>query len=91
MKKIEETPGPLDKLANSRETLKTLLNFGVVVAEVSLSLFPTINKYEYVSFEQLHPIAKLVVGLCTKAWEVCILDFELGDRFDTLCSTSRKY
>ncbi|KAF8595954.1 hypothetical protein BDV93DRAFT_514527 [Ceratobasidium sp. AG-I] len=49
-KMVEETRGPLDKLGNSRETLKTILGFGVVAAE-------------------LHPIAKLVIGICAKAWE----------------------
>ncbi|KAF8596004.1 hypothetical protein BDV93DRAFT_80081 [Ceratobasidium sp. AG-I] len=48
---VEETQGPLDKLGNSRETLKTILGFGAVVSE-------------------LHPIAKLVIGLCTRAWEL---------------------
>ncbi|KAF8598856.1 hypothetical protein BDV93DRAFT_320881 [Ceratobasidium sp. AG-I] len=45
--------GPLDKIGNARVVLKTLLGFGMAVAE-------------------LHPIAKVVVGLCTKAWEVCV-------------------
>ncbi|KAF8605751.1 hypothetical protein BDV93DRAFT_543347, partial [Ceratobasidium sp. AG-I] len=48
---VEETNGPLDRLGNSREVLKTILGFGAVVAE-------------------LHPTAKLVIGLCTKAWEL---------------------
>ncbi|KAF8598899.1 hypothetical protein BDV93DRAFT_478129, partial [Ceratobasidium sp. AG-I] len=42
--------GPLERMGNSRVVLKTIIGFGVVVAEI-------------------HPTAKLVVGLCTKAWE----------------------
>ncbi|KAF8594663.1 hypothetical protein BDV93DRAFT_159998, partial [Ceratobasidium sp. AG-I] len=49
-KLIEETQGPLNRLGNFREVLKTIVDFGAVVAE-------------------LHPTAKLVVGLCTMAWE----------------------
>ncbi|KAF8598901.1 hypothetical protein BDV93DRAFT_321708 [Ceratobasidium sp. AG-I] len=47
---IETGNGPLDRMGNARAVLKTILDFGGVVAE-------------------LHPTAKLVVGLCTKAWE----------------------
>ncbi|KAF8600055.1 hypothetical protein BDV93DRAFT_511122 [Ceratobasidium sp. AG-I] len=47
---IENENSPLERIGNARVVLKTVLDFGGVVAE-------------------LHPIAKLVVGLCTKAWE----------------------
>ncbi|KAF8598914.1 hypothetical protein BDV93DRAFT_512070 [Ceratobasidium sp. AG-I] len=47
---IETENGPLDRMGNARAVLKTILEFGGVVAE-------------------LHPTAKLVVGLCAKAWQ----------------------
>ena len=88
---VEETKGPLDKLGSSRETLKAILGFGAVVAEVSSLLLFFSSTSEHVSFEQLHPIAKLVIGICIRAWEVRVLDYTLATRSDGLCSTSRRY
>lgn len=69
---LETEGGPLEKLGNARTVLKTILDLGGVVAEASVCLFlrraPTKQRYS----AQLHPSAKLVVALCTKAWEVCI-------------------